>query len=126
MNITEYSRGLLGNKHPKTYHGFFSQWGETFIAIYGIGKRLFLIVNHHLFEINRRQIIEVSGPKHARSLKIIKDNEIVFETRYSLKDLNQPIPEDPTPFIDDEDFDIGLLASNISKSMKRRTIFTDK
>jgi len=33
-----------------------------------------------------------------------------------------PIPGDPTPFIEDEDFDFGLFVRNISRSSERRKV----
>lgn len=122
----EYLRQRLVDNQPQVCNGFFSRLGGSLIAIYGLAGSLFLLVDQQLLEVNKEQVIEVSGPKHARKLKIMQGSETVFEITYSLEGVAQAIPGDPTAFIEDEDFDIGLFASNVSKDPMRRAVFTDK
>jgi len=59
-------------------------------------------------------------------MKIMQGSETVLEITYSLEGVSQAIPGDPTAFIEDEDFDIGLFAGNVSKDPERRAVFTAK
>jgi len=56
----------------------------------------------------------------------MQGSETVLDITYSLEGVAQAIPGDPTAFIEDEDFDIGLFASNVSKDPERRAVFTAK
>jgi hypothetical protein len=120
----EYLRQQLLDKQPKVCNGFFSRLGSSLIAIYSLAGSLFMLIDEYLFEVNNKQVIDVSGPAHARKLKIIQGSETVFEITYSLEGVARAIPGDPTAFIEDEDFDIGLFASNVSKDPERRAVFT--
>ena len=125
--LTELDRCFLGNTVPGIFHGFFSHFGESRIGVYGLAGKLFLLIDDRLFELEASDTIEVDGPTSARHLRVLNNvGKVISETRYSLHEVAGPIPDDPTPFVDNEDFDIGLLASNVSKNPERRAIFTNK
>lgn len=141
--LTEYSRRLLGEEQPelassgpKANKGFYC-WtrecegperlsGRLVIAVYGLNGRLFLLFGDRLLEIGEGEIIDVSGPREARHLVVSRDGEPVFAGCYSLAEVPGPIPGDFTPFVEEEHFDIGLLASNISRDPERRALYVDR
>lgn len=124
MIITECNKDEKSNKDIKT-KGFYSKFDDFYFAIYGLKNCMYLFVEKKIFKIKDEEIIKVTGPRNMRNLKIVKNDQIIFDFIYSLEGFEQVIDEDPTPFIGDEDFDIGLLASNISKDKNRKQIFTD-
>lgn len=124
--MEEKSRRYIGDKAPKKYHGFYSQLESIFLALYGLAGQLFLVVNKEIIEIEPDYVIQVSGPHNKRYLKIVSSGKIIKEFKYSLEQIPQPITGDPTPFVEDEDFDIGLFASNISLDPERRAVFVSK
>jgi hypothetical protein len=123
-SFKEYLREQLAGNLPQVFHGFFSRLGNLLIAVYGLNGHLAVLIDRQLFDINSDETIEVSGPAHARILKIVRGSETAFEITYNLDMVAQPIPGDSTAFVENEDFDIGLFASNISKDPDRRAIFT--
>ena len=70
-------------------------------------------------------MIEVAGKPSDRILKILKNNKLLYEIHYSL-DGEKIIDGDPTPFIEEEDFDFGLFMSNISSDKNRKNILLGK
>lgn len=120
-------RTALGNTVPAIPHGFFSHFGNLKIGVYGLAGKLFLVLDDQLLQLAADDTIEVSGPRAARHLCILtKSGKVVTQVTYSLHGVVGTIPNDPTPFVEEEDFDIGLLASNVSKDLERRTVFTNK
>lgn len=112
---------------PATPHGFFSRLGDTFLAVYGLSGKLYLIHGARVIEVGEQDVIEVRGPHTARLLRVVDSaGDVLTEVRYRLNDGEGQIPGDITPFIEDECFDIGLLASNISKNRARRKVFVNK
>jgi hypothetical protein len=125
--LKEVERSTLGDITPAMPHGFYSYLGDLRIGVYGVAGKLFLVIDDQLLELATDDTIEVSGPRDARHLRVVnKVGQAITEATYSLRGLAGSIPNDSTPFVEDEDFDIGLLASNVSKDPERRSIFTDK
>ena len=123
--IKEYSKKELGDKEPDTC-GWFSRLQDMLIATYGLpGGHFFILVNEQLFELAPDEVVNVQGHRNARQLKVFQGDKLRFEVTYSLEGEDQIIPNDPTPFVEEEDFDIGLFISNISRDPKRRALFTD-
>ncbi|MBN2022234.1 MAG: hypothetical protein JW809_05525 [Pirellulales bacterium] len=123
----EVDRSVLGNAAPSTIHGFFSCLGCVRIGVYGLEGNLFVIIDDEVTELAADDMIEVNGPTTARVMRVVnRAGMVVASATYSLETIPGWLPNDCTPFVEDEDFDIGLLASNISKNTKRRSIFTAK
>jgi len=57
---------------------------------------------------------------------IAATGEVVYKTEYCLDGIPGPIPGDFITPACDEDFDIGLLACNISANPERRAFLADK
>ncbi len=73
------------------------------------------------FDLDSSTVVEVDGPPLERELVVIRDGNVMFKTTYAV-DVDDIIPNDPTPFVEDEDFDFGLFVSNISKSPGRKDV----
>jgi hypothetical protein len=117
----------LGSSVPAVLHGFFSPSSGSRIGVYGVAGKLFLLIDDRLVELASRDTIDVCGPMEARRLRVLNGaGEPIAEATYSIPELARPSAGDPTPFISAEDFDIGLLASNVSKDPARRTVFTNR
>jgi|CXWL01.1.fsa_nt_gi hypothetical protein len=125
--LTEHRRKNFGRRPPHTPHGFYSKLGDLLLAIYGVAGKLFLAFDKQVIEIGVDETIEVNGPRSARTLRVVNGLGVtLLELDYCLDGIPGPIPHDPTPCVEDEDRDIGLFASNISKNSERRALFTDK
>lgn len=52
---------------------------------------------------------------------VVKQKEsALFSWTYAAPDLNPPLDEDPTPFIEEEDFDFGVFLHNVTHDDDRR------
>jgi hypothetical protein len=61
------------------------------------------------------------GPQ---STLLVRRNRSVLHTwTYVAPVLDPPLHEDPTPFVEDEDFDFGLFVHNVTNSARRRAIY---
>lgn len=124
--LREFRRSFW-RKPPSVPHGFYSKLQDHFFAVYGLALRLFIAFDKQVIEIAQDQTIQVSGPRSARLTRVLdRLGGTVIEMSYSLDGIEDPIPNDPTPFVEDEDRDIGLFASNISMNAQRRALFTNK
>ena len=122
-----FERNTLSDIEPEIIHGFFSDLGDLKIGVYGVSNVLYLVIDEQLVKLAHNDTIEVHGPRGARNLCVLNNtDQVVAEVTYSLHQQPEPIPGDPTPFVSDEDFDIGLFASNVSRDPERRAIFTSK
>lgn len=120
--VTMQSRITLGNKVPQNTEGFFAVLSTIFIALYKFGQGLFIRIGNECIPLTDDVIVNVSGNPKNRELIVEKEGQEITRLDYSL-DQSKMIVDDPTPFIDDEDFDFGLFVSNISKNTKRKRIF---
>lgn len=105
--------------------GFFAMLSSKFCGIYSLGRDIFICVGDLRVALNEKIKITVIGSPEKRHLTILDDGKIIGSHIYSVDTANQ-FENDPTPFIEDEDFDFGLLIANISESTGRQEVFKSK
>jgi hypothetical protein len=125
--LKKHSRKILGSHASKIENvdGWFSEATYGTFMLFKNKNRIYFSVYGTEFMLDDKTAVEVSGPRTKRLLQVIHEDKVIFETYYT------PIGEgmikgDPTPFIEDEDFDFGLFVSNISKNPKRKDVFLGK
>lgn len=118
------SRRLAQQSIPDHFGGLFATLSGVVVALYRHGNELFVRVGAITFPLATDVVAEVNGPATERTLLVIKDGGEILRHKYEL-DLSIRFSDDPTPFIDDEDFDFGLFISNVSKAPKRKTALID-
>ncbi len=101
--------------------GTFSILAGTFVALYNFEQLLFLRIGDECICLSEDVVATVSGGINNRSLTVKKSKSEILHLDYSL-DHSPQFSNDPTPFIEDEDFDFGLFVSNISKSEERKRV----
>ncbi|MBW1903108.1 MAG: hypothetical protein JRJ20_15990 [Deltaproteobacteria bacterium] len=119
--LKKHSRKNLGSNVPETTDGFYSELTNGVFILYRFNDSLYFRANDNDFILDSVTEVVVSGPWENRELKVFCDGKMIFETIYSPHG-PKPISNDPTPFIEDEDFDFGIFVSNISKSPKRKDL----
>jgi hypothetical protein len=119
--LTKHSRKNLGSNVPETTDGFYSELTNGVFILYRFNDNLYFRANDNDFILDSVTEVVVSGPQEKRELKVLCNGKMIFKTIYSSHDIG-PLSNDPTPFIEDEDFDFGIFVSNISKSPKRKDI----
>ncbi len=121
--VRRYSRQVLGARAPKIENidGWFSDVKNSTFILYKYKDNIFFRANDKEFILDNKTEVEVFGPREKRKLYVKHNGLIIFDTAYELT-REGAIPNDPTPFIDKEDFDFGLFVSNISKNQKRKDV----
>ena len=111
----------LGDKMPKKINGFFDRLGDTLVAVHAIDGHLVLRIGTNVISLEEGIIVLVDGPSNNRLLRVLQNGNEVMSVRYSIADAPK-FKNDPTPGIDDEDFDFGLFIANIAASLDRRRV----
>lgn len=119
-----YSLGSAGNtsgEGEKTTTGYFSILSGSFIAFFVESGKLYCQVSGTLIELTDDTVATVSGPASDRHFLVKRNGLEIASMRYSLA--RQPHYEDDlTPFVGEEDFDFGILISNISADKRRKNV----
>jgi len=119
--FSEVSRISLGENSPSRTDGFYSILSSTFAAIYCLDNALFVRIGGSCFALSDEITISVDGEAEDRTLLVLKAGKEISKLSYAL-DMSDQIENDPTPFVEKEDFDFGLFLSNISKSESRKRV----
>jgi hypothetical protein len=101
--------------------GTFALLGGVFAALYKFGDELILRVKGVAIPLGRDVSVSVSGPSNCRVLSVVASGREVIRHEYYL-DLSTKFPNDPTPFVEDEDFDFGLFVANVAKAPERQDV----
>lgn len=124
--LREYSKGESTGQCGQSTSGFYSRLTRPLLAVFAEQGRLHLLVGTLVLEITRDEVVLVDGPRESRRLDVVRNGARTRSFSYTLAAVPPAIPGDPTPFVEDESFDIGLLASNISTDAERRAVFLTK
>lgn len=126
-SLEKYSATALNQDAPQSTEiaGNFSEVKHARFVLYRSENQIIFRVDDAEFVLDGRTIIDVSKCQSIRQMAIQREGALIFEFKYELM-RDDSIPNDPTPFVSDEDFDFGLLASNISKSAERRDVMLGK
>lgn len=119
--FTKASRNSLGDKAPSSTDGTFAVLSAVFLALYKLGQELFVRIGDQCIPLTNDVTVIVSGPANKRLLIVKKAGNEIANFNYVL-DASKKFSSDPTPFIEDEDFDFGLFISNISTNDKRKRV----
>jgi hypothetical protein len=116
---------LLPDDHQKYTKGFFATVaGKQFVLFRQKDLYLTIDAQFYLFKglcISTNDVhIQYSGYEinKTRQMTIQKDKKIVFQSNYT--DLMTTYDNDPTPFIEEEDFDFGLFLENLSNNPEQQ------
>lgn len=126
-SIEKHSRTKLAQHAPKWSElaGSFSEVHDDVFVLYRNDDRLIFRTNDNAFVLDGRTVVNVTGDGYKKRMCVERSEVAVLEFEYELVSSNA-ISDDPTPFVDDEDFDFGLFVSNISKSAERREVLLGK
>ena len=106
---------------PADISGFFTILSSEFCAIFRSGQEIVVCVGNVQLPLSHRVKINVTGNPEKRRLTISSDANVMVSHEYSL-DVSNRFENDPTPFVDDEDFDFGLFMANIAGSQERQDV----
>ena len=118
----ETQRIAVDGAFPKIkINGVFDFLGETLVALYAIAGYIVLRIGNKVIPLNKGIEVVVNGDLSSRFLRVNQNENEVASVRYSISDA-PAFDDDPTPFVESEDFDFGLFAANLASSADRRSV----
>lgn len=119
------SRDSVSKSSLSNIDGTYAFLSNEFVAIYKFGTEMFVRIGTHSIQLIGDVKITVKGDPASRKLSVKKNKEELVTVNYALNNSNV-YSHDPTPFIDDEDFDFGLFISNIASNESRKRVLLGK
>jgi hypothetical protein len=106
--------------------GHFSQFGEQMVFFYREGGTLHLRVDDADVELDDNTQIALDQHTNFSVLKVMRFGKVIYEWRYTSPVIYPPLEADPTPFVEEEQFDFGQFVYNVMHTTHRRnTIYHD-
>jgi hypothetical protein len=100
--------------------GAFDDIGGKRALLFRLAGVLYLQVENQRMQMDDHAI-ELQSVHGRRVLQVFSDGKVVLELTYDPPILDPPRAMDPTPFVEEEDFDFGLLLSNLSRDRSRQS-----
>jgi hypothetical protein len=97
--------------------------GKT-IVFFRQGDALHLRVDQSVIELNGDISVQYCRVGETHTLQVVsrRDGSALLRLDYTLPLNVVPVGEDPTPFVEDEDFDFGLFIANVVNNPERSAI----
>lgn len=123
----QYKKKERPKKFTRVVDGNFFEDIYGYIVLYfdRYKELLILVINGNEYELNENTIVEsIGGYDKIKQLIVKRNNVVIYKVNYTTS-YEQHFGENELDMVDDEDFDIGLWLSNISKSSERKKIFLE-
>ncbi|MBA3241759.1 MAG: hypothetical protein H0T60_11085 [Acidobacteria bacterium] len=115
--VSKHSDPALKKSVPS---GGYSIVNGVMCSLYKVGGGLYLRVGEQAFEITDdvKATLNRSAKKH--TFQLLRNENLLLEFIYPPPKLDIPLADDPTPFIEEEDFDFLLFVTNVLNDKGRR------
>ncbi len=125
--LRKHSRRTLGVNAPdvKEIVGSFADIKSGLLVLFQSRGRIVFWASGKEFELDGQTIVDVHGSGCKKRLTIKTNGAVVHDLDYELAN-DDAISDDPTAFVDGEDYDFGVFVSNISKDKDRRDVLLGK
>jgi hypothetical protein len=117
----EIEKRQIESHEKEETNGRFEYLGSVIVAEYVFDGNIYIRVNEKTIKVSPKIGAYVIKRKKERILTITDDGCPVINVFYEIAEEWDPI-NDPTPFIDDEDFDFGLFIANIISNPNRQKV----
>ncbi|HKZ78760.1 MAG TPA: hypothetical protein VJ124_10690 [Pyrinomonadaceae bacterium] len=122
-NTGEY-RFLSKKKHPEIaaipMSGGCSVVNGTMVCLYRTEGVLYLRVGAQEFKLTDDVTAKIAREDKYRVFELLRNGNLLVNFKYASASFEVPLELDPTPFIEDEDFDFFLFVHNVLKQTGRR------
>lgn len=107
----------------QSLQGSIGKIGKHILCLYKYDDVLHFRVDTKDFELTKDVTIGIENLRcRRRRLSILKNGREIFEFTY-FRPINPiPLSLDPTPHIEEEDFDFGLFVYNVANDSQRRAV----
>lgn len=107
------------------FSGFSQKIGEQRFTFFRHKNKLNLIANKELIEIDAKTVSKLKRVEAELVFTLYKKGTLLFELSHKQIESIVPIKDDPTPFVEAEDFDLRILIHNVlTENGRRFRIFT--
>ena len=100
--------------------GGYSIVNGVMCSLYKVGGGLYLRVGEQALEITDEVEARLDRSPKKHTFQLLRDGKLLLEFIYSPPKSDIPLADDPTPFIEEEDFDFLLFVTNVLKDKSRR------
>ncbi|MFZ6775049.1 hypothetical protein ACO0LB_20320 [Undibacterium sp. SXout7W] len=111
-------RAIDGKFLPIKINGVFDFLSEILVALYVSNGAIFLKIGNIVIQIVNGVTVVLDRDKMASTLTVVHGSRVLASLSYVCS-VDEKIKDDPTPFIEDEDFDFGLFLKNVISSRER-------
>jgi hypothetical protein len=115
-----FSRGAEPARASGQKAGAFDSIGGKRVLLFRLAGMLYFQVDSQRMRMDH-YTIELRSVNGRQVLRVLSNGKVVLELTYDPPLLDPPLAEDPTPFVEDEDFDFGLFLSNLSRDRSRQS-----
>lgn len=112
------SRGDVAE--PDRISGAYARVGDRLACLYRSCDRLFFSLDGKAIELGEDTSAHFRRRGETRVLTVRREELTLIQWEYRLPPLDPPLEEDPTPFVEAEDFDFGLFVSNVVNDKARK------
>jgi hypothetical protein len=118
--ITFLPRMELEQARKQEINGVYARSQEGFVAFYRVGPRLFFQLNERILMLSEDVRCEVRQMGQTKTLDFYQSTELLFSWTYEDPLREKWFENDPTPMVEKEDFDLGILVRNVLRSEGRK------
>jgi|SRR5687768_8586684 len=116
-------RFLSRKQHPElsaSVAGSFSIVNEMMVSLYRVHGGLYFRVGDQVFQVtdDTTSTLETDGKN--RRFRLLERENVLVDLTYLTPELEIPLSIDPTPFVEEEDFDFLLFVHNVLTQPGRR------
>jgi hypothetical protein len=104
----------------KPVSGRYSIVDGEMCALYRLDNKLCLRVGEQTFEITDAVEARLNRQPDIHIFQLLSNGNLLLEFTYSAPTLDVPLTDDPTPFVEEEDFDFPLFVNNVLHDTGRR------
>jgi hypothetical protein len=105
---------------PVRIAGSYSCLGDTIVSLYRKDEDLFLRIGNREFEITPDVYSSLTQEGDYQIFRLLNKQDVIAFFSYTPRFTEIPADLDPTPFIDDEDFDFLLFVHHVLTEEGRR------
>lgn len=119
--LVEYSRATRPNPAPEAVQGHYARLFGTVTVLYRLGSSLWLRIGDEARDLDLASTEVRWDHAHGRStLTLLEHGEPLAQVQYQPGPSGAGLDNDPTAFVEAEDWDFGLFVRNVLDDDSRR------
>jgi hypothetical protein len=101
--------------------GIFTEIKNKYLSLFREGNKLYFVIDSDIYLIDDTSSVDIKKiEKNKYQLSLFDDDNIVATYDYVKPHINPQLGLDPTPFIEEENFDFCLFIKNVVNDKDRR------